>query len=163
MAYNINDFKASLSVLQYSEEKSILFTPITKIKSDNDNRIEFSLLLQIKQKDESTPIVAIELIRFQEPVLDEETETEIIRRQDAARLHLSDIRLDNNDEPQLEMGRLMHDPWHICQIIRVNFTDVPTKGSGSYAVVAYLKDEEAGELSTLQDKEFLDCSYFEVD
>ncbi len=164
MSHDFPDIKVNLSALQYTLENTLPFSPVNNIVRDSDERIAFTVLLQIKQKRDLDYMIGIELVKFDPPVVVDETDDKVNRRQQTSRLELKDISLKSihDEAPDLEMGRFIRDPWSICNILRYNFADVPTKGAGSYAIVAYLKNSDGGKSPSLQDKEFLDCDYFEV-
>lgn len=163
------DVKVFLTALDYSETTPIVFQPVKQLQSvkdsdkpDADSRIRFSLLLQIAQKQEMPESeLAVELIKYDKPTKNQDPQQEGKRSQKLSRLHLKDIPLGGLGTPSNVSDELLRDHWTVRQYIRINFSAVPTKGPGSYAVVAYQK-KKGEKLATLRGTPLLDCCYFTV-
>lgn len=151
---NVFDIQAetTIRVTPYDDSDNFLYGEIRRIPQDANSRISFSLLINIKQSlltDEGK----IQVIFAR--ILDPKTSSP----QKFYKIPLGEIPL-NSSSAQVTTDTeyaFRSDPWQIRQTIRWNCKNVPTQGTGYYAVALMIEENE-----NPKNRTFLDCAYFEV-
>lgn len=160
---NDNDIEVNLNVGSYNTNE-IEFNTVDRLINE-EGRIAFSILVQIKQKRNlKNMVLQIELVHFTTTEEKSETDTKsrVHHRQLISRLPLEEIHLFTHKKIKFNAKQLMRDPWKIRQDIRINLTEVPVRGTGNHAIAAYVKNIHSDSKPLFKDLELLDCAYFEV-
>lgn len=149
--------EASVKLLDYTDNEEVFsYKDIDNLVAEN-GKIRFDAFIEVKQDREATEgVIDVTLVHIKE---EEKAESEG-KRQKLSKFHLGEIKLSGLDSSKGQSfpatKRLHKDIWKIKQYIRWSFAGVPTNGTGTYALLLSVTDENG-------DWQLLDCDYTEVE
>lgn len=145
--------KVSVFALEYDSADVFQFSILHTVKRKND-RIDFSVLLSIKQKERVDTEAVIRLIKLEEG---EESTSALSFTLNSFSLSPEQRKsaLHNSVVSSGENPKFKWDPYEYNDYLKLNFRNVPVVGAGYYAVAVCVDVED----STL----VLDKQYFQVD
>lgn len=133
--------KVNMFLLDCDREKKFTFSPLVSVETKNE-RINFSLLISIKQKSKLNFSLNVELIKLAEGGTAERN------------LHLTKVPLEGVEEdPEEDYYDSVYfsenritanwDSYGIEGIVKLDFLDVPVIGSGKYAIIIGAEHEDS--------------------
>lgn len=154
--FGIN-LEASVKLLDYTDNEEVFsYKDIDNLVAE-DGKIRFDAFIEVKQ-DREAPERAIDVTLVH--IKEEKTPESGEKRQKLSEFRLGKINLSGLDSSKGQSfpatKRLHKDIWKIKQYIRWSFAGVPTNGTGTYALLLSVTDENG-------DWQLLDCDYTEVE
>ena len=146
--------EGTVRILKYDTNDDFVYEEIESIQSPKSNQINFSILTNLKQSNESSNgQVHILFVHMYE---DPDSSKQMLKKISLGTLNLT-LNSEEEEDIIYPKNTLRNDPWPVRQTFRWNLSNVPTKGPGSYAVVLATPSEKDPQKFTI-----IDCAYLEV-